>query len=106
MITLKIPSKNSEIELTDTDLGPMTWDDANLASEKAGDGWRLPTTLELDTMCKELHQKGSGNFSPVNYWASTTSTLFNKMGAYNFERATPFADYVKEEFMVRLVRDI
>jgi len=49
MITLKMPSKNSKIELTDTDLGPMTWDDANLASEKAGDGWRLPTTLELDT---------------------------------------------------------
>jgi hypothetical protein len=106
MITLTIPTKNTKIEIAINDLGPLTWGDANSAAENAGDGWRLPTTLELDTICKEIYNKGEGDFSPNNYWSGTASTLFNKMGAYNFERATPFADYVREEFLVRLVRDI
>jgi hypothetical protein len=106
MITISIPTKNTKIEIAESDLGPMTWDEANSACESTGDGWRLPTTLELDTMCKEIHKKGDGNFSPTNYWSGTSSTLFNKMGAYNFERSAPFADHVKEEYHVRLVREI
>jgi hypothetical protein len=106
MITISIPTKNTKIEIAESDLGPMTWDDAKSTSEKQGDGWRLPTTLELDTICKEIHQKGKGDFSPSNYWSGTTSTLFNKMGVYDFERAIAFADFVKEEYFVRLVKDI
>jgi hypothetical protein len=106
MLTVTITSKNLKIEIADSDLGSMTWEDAKTASENAGDGWRLPTTLELDTICKEIHKKGNGNFASSNYWSGTTSTLYNKMGAYNFERSTHFADYVKEEYLVRLVRDL
>ena len=106
MFRITHPTTKVVIEIAENDLDAMSWEDADNACKALGEGWRLPTTLELDTICKEIHKKGEGNFSSNNYWSGTASTLFNKMGAYNFERTTPFADYVKEEFLVRLVRDI
>jgi len=106
MLTIIHPTTKAVIEIAEKDLEPMTWDDADKASKSHGEGWRLPSTLELDTMCKNLHSNGEGNFSNTDYWGGTASSLFMKMGAYNFERSTPFAGNVGEKYNVRLVKEV
>ena len=106
MFKITHPTTKVVIEIAENDLEPMTWEDADNACNSLGEGWRLPTTLELDTMCKNLHASGEGDFSNSNYWSGTTSTLFKKMGAYNFERASPFADFIGEKYFVRPVREV
>ena len=106
MCKLSHPTTKVIIEIAENDLEPMSWDDADKACKTYGEGWRLPTTLELDTMCKNLHSNGEGDFSSTDYWSGTASTLFMKMGAYNFERSTPFAGNIGEKYVVRLVREV
>ena len=106
MFKITHPTTKIEIEIAENDLESMSWEDAEKACEALGAGWRLPTTLELDTMYKNLHINGKGNFSNVDYWSGTASTLYMKMGAYNFEDSTPFAGNVGEKFAVRPVREV
>lgn len=106
MFKITHPTTKIEIEVAENDLGLMSWEDADKACKANGEGWRLPTTLELDTMCKNLHANGEGNFSNTDYWGGTASTLFMKMGAYNFERSTPFAGNIGEKYAVRPVREV
>lgn len=105
MFKITHPTTKIEIEVTENDLGLMSWEDADKACKAHGEGWRLPTTLELDTMCINLHTNGEGNFSNTDYWSGASSTLFMKMGAYNFERSTPFVGNMGEKYAVRLVRE-
>jgi hypothetical protein len=46
----------------------MTWADAKKACEGLGDGWRLPTKDELNSMY--INRNEIGGFSPVAYWSS------------------------------------
>ena len=49
----------------------MIWDDAKKACEALGDGWRLPTKKELNTLYKK-HRGTLGGFEEENtYWSST-----------------------------------
>jgi CxxC motif-containing protein len=58
----------------------MTWDEANSACVKLGEGWRLPNLDELQKMSKELYECNMGNFqsrylseySPA-YWSNCPS---------------------------------
>ena len=40
----------------------MTWDEANSACVKLGEGWRLPRLKELQIMSRELYECNIGNF--------------------------------------------
>jgi len=56
-------------EVYPNDLGQMTWDNAMNACDGLGDGWRLPTRLELLLM--HINQDGLGGFADSYYWSST-----------------------------------
>ena len=58
-----------------TDLGEMNWDDAMKACADLGDGWRLPTRLELLLMYN--NQDELGGFAFNYYWSSTEFDYFN-----------------------------
>ena len=56
-------------EVYPNDLGEMTWNDAMKACADLGDGWRLPTRLELLLM--HINQDGLGGFANNYYWSSS-----------------------------------
>jgi hypothetical protein len=47
----------------------MEWIEAKEACNALGDGWRLPTKEELNTLYQ--NRKNIGGFDSVNYWSST-----------------------------------
>jgi len=55
-------------EVYPDDLGQMDWKDAMKACADLGDGWRLPTRLELLLM---YNQEDHGGFANLYYWSST-----------------------------------
>jgi len=80
--------KKINLEVMKTDLGEMTWDDANKACEKLGEGWRLPTIDELQKIYK-LKNK-IGGFKDDRYWSSTEGTNDNtKHKAFGIGRTNP-----------------
>lgn len=52
-----------------TELGKMNWKDAMKACAELGDGWRLPTRVELLLMYENKDMVGG--FANINYWSST-----------------------------------
>ena len=52
-----------------TELGEMEWDDAMKACAALGDGWRLPTRVELLLMYE--NKDVVGGFASNGYWSST-----------------------------------
>jgi hypothetical protein len=70
-------SKKHKLQVALDDLeSPLKWDEISDALREwkmgKGDGWRLPTIVELELIYRGLHLKSIGNFSPENYWSSTT----------------------------------
>jgi hypothetical protein len=62
--------KELGIEVMTKDLGwRMTWNEAIKACADLGDGWRLPTKIELAIMCEK--QNLIGGFKVLGYWSST-----------------------------------
>lgn len=65
----------------------MDWEDANVACRSLGNGWRLPTKLELNLMYKQLYLKGLGAFRVGDryayYWSSEERDSY-KSKAYFF----------------------
>jgi hypothetical protein len=106
MLTIIHPKTKVTIEVADNDLEPMAWEDAEKACESYGNGWRLPTTLELDSICKNLHSNNEGNFLNTDYWSCTHSELYMRKGAYNFDRSTPFGSNINNIHSVRPVREL
>jgi hypothetical protein len=47
----------------------LDWDSANIACQSLGDGWRLPTKDELNTLYK--NKTKIGGFFKQSYWSST-----------------------------------
>lgn len=58
----------------------MMWDDANKTCAALGDGWRLPTKDELDTMY--INKDKIGGFSNNFYWSSKESD--NYLACYQY----------------------
>ena len=56
-------------EVYPTDLEKMNWDEAMKACADLGDGWRLPTRLELLLMYN--NQDKLGGFANNYYWSSS-----------------------------------
>ena len=90
-------------EVYPTDLGKMKWNEAKKACTDLGDGWRLPTRLELLLMYN--NQDELGGFASSNYRSSTeygngTAWIQNFFNGYQ--------DYLDKDVngYVRAVRDI
>ena len=67
---------NERLEIAPKDLDEkMSLEDAKKSCESLGNGWRLPTMIELKIMYNELHLKGKGNFKQDIYWSDYSSTI-------------------------------
>ena len=62
-------------EVYPTDLGKMNWDEAMKACADLGDGWRLPTRLEL--LLIHNNQDELDSFALSYYWSSMEFGNFN-----------------------------
>ena len=86
-------------EVYPNDLGQMTWDDAMKTCADLGDGWRLPTRLELLLMYNNQYELGGfafgyylssagygNNYAWVQDFNFGDQNLLNK-NSYNYVRA-------------------
>ena len=72
-LEIKSPTSGKQILLAENDFSnKLTWDEAKVACENMGPGWRLPTVEELIEMYKSIHLKGKGNFKPSKYWSNVS----------------------------------
>lgn len=104
--------KNNEdgiiAHLKDTE--PMTWNDAMKIHEKLGEGWRLPTLVELKKMHKNIGQgaNNSGKFTDGLYWSATPYDS-NQARLIRFKDGNTTFHYNSigtfRKFPVRAVRD-
>jgi hypothetical protein len=95
--------KKINLEVMKTDLGKMTWVDANKACEKLGEGWRLPTIDELKKIYS-LKDK-IGGFNNDYYW-SITETEFTLALYFNFFNGTEKDSKEDSTGYVRAVRTL
>ena len=81
-------------------LGEMNWEDAKRACEALGEGWRLPTIIELSILYSQKSKDDK-----TYYWSSTE---YNATFAFFFSFLDGYANYFRKgnTLSVRRVRDI
>ena len=89
-------------EVYPTDLEKMNWDEAMKACADLGDGWRLPTRLELLLMYN--NQDKLGGFANNYYWSSTEFDSFNAW-IQGFYLGFQTKYFKSTNYYVRAVRD-
>lgn len=89
-----VPIKIENLEVAQYDFpNKMNWYVANRAFHKLGDGWRLPTKDELNTLYQ--NKTAIGGFENDFYWSSTQS--INLVTAWYQDFAIGFqGDYGKD----------
>ena len=60
----------------------MNWNDAKVACNRLGSGWRLPTKEELNTLY--LNKDKIGGFAGSYYWSSTEGSSFSFYAWYQY----------------------
>ena len=65
------------------ELGKMTWEEAKGACASLGEGWRLPTRVELLLMYE--NKDVVGGFANANYWSSTEDNNYNAWKQYFYD---------------------
>jgi len=86
-----------------TDLGKMDWEDAKKACADLGDGWRLPTRLELLLMYN--NQDELGGFANNYYWSSTEYSNYGFAWLQYFYNGRQYGSNKTSKDSVRAVRD-
>jgi hypothetical protein len=92
------------IEIAESNIGPMAWDEAVKACKALGDGWRLPTKEELDWMYQ--HKDEIGGFGSGWLWSSSQD--YNGSGAWIQRFSVGYQDYYYKfsGYAVRACRDV
>ena len=98
------PIKIDNLEVAQYDFpDKIKWHDANKACAALGDGWRLPTKDELNTLYQNKNE--IGNFSGDNqYWSSTESWYGGKMWLQYFDDGSQKFNDKYYPYYVRAVR--
>ena len=96
-------SESFSFEIYPTDLGEMNWDDAMKACADLGDGWRLPTRLELLLMYN--NQDELGGFAFNYYWSSTENDNYHAW-KQSFSNGNQSNNVKNFTFYVRAIRTI
>ncbi len=87
--TIENPMTGESILIAKSDFSnTMSWAEANKACEDLGNGWRLPTKIELNEMKK--NKDVIGGFGEVSYYWSSTQT-----GNGHFERIQFVSDDIE-----------
>ena len=63
-------NKQFNFEVHPLELGKMDWEDAKEACAKLGEGWRLPTRVEL-VILYEIKDSINNLYKDATYWSST-----------------------------------
>lgn len=85
MLTIEHPLTGAKLQVANRDFSEkMTWEEARRACRELGNGWRLPTKLEIEAMYEQLHKKGQGGFKEACYWSSNENENGNAW-AFNFD---------------------
>jgi hypothetical protein len=95
------------LEVAKEDLGTLSFNVASLKAEAIGDGWRIPTIVELEYLYN-LSKIGLLSFKPERYWSSSVPAEGNAIERYclffNNGWRTGFTKF--NTFRIRLVRDL
>jgi hypothetical protein len=68
---LLIDVNGKKLEVSKNNLGKMSRDEAIIACQSLGAGWRLPTIDELRSMHFQLNIDAKGNFGSDYYWSES-----------------------------------
>ena len=105
--TTTIPFEGKSLEVLLSDLpGTMNLKQAIEACGKLGEGWRLPTTDELEVLYKNLHLKGKGKFSKDEYYWSSSHTPDGFKVTYSFPDDRTYIDTEDGLNKVRAIRNV
>lgn len=104
------PSGTSGKIAAPKDAGPMPWEEANAIHNELGEGWRLPTLDELQTIYRTIGQgaSNSGQFADELYWSATPYDTHQARllrfsdgnASYHYNRRL-----AERKFHVRAIRD-
>lgn len=92
-LTIEVNGQTLEVAPPDKEF-VSTWHDATAELKKRlGEGWRLPTRVELYAMYEQLHKKGLGGFAAYTaaYWSS--SEAFSYWSSSEDRYLTAWAQY-------------
>jgi hypothetical protein len=98
-----ILEQHLKFEVYPKDLGQHNWEDAKKVCEDLGDGWRIPTILELNIM--RFNRGNVNGFTDEYYWSSNeinNNYVWSKFFANGGEYYTSKDD----TGYVRAVRDV
>ena len=70
---VKMTIKEQNLEWGATSEEELNWDEAKEWCKKQGEGWRLPTRLEL----LEAYEQKIKGFATSNYWSSTEGSSYH-----------------------------
>jgi len=98
-----ILKKTLHFEVYCEDLEPSNWTNAMKLCSKLGDGWRLPTILELQLMYE--NKDLIGNLKDTAYWSSTEYNA-NYVWYFLFYPGNPYINDKSNANYVRAVRSI
>ena len=104
---VKMTIKEQNLEWGATSEEELNWDEAREWCKKQGEGWRLPTRLEL-LEAYEQKIKGfatSNCFATSNYWSSTESHSYSAW-SQNFLNGSQDSNYKNYNYYVRCIRSI
>ena len=101
--TIGNPTRIGSLEVAQFDFPKrMNWHDAKKACAKLGNGWRLPTKMELSQLYQ--NQVKIGGFSTSYYWSSTETDIENAW-RHNFSPGmSGFVANKGNEYFVRAVK--
>jgi hypothetical protein len=111
ILTIKNPETGKTIEIYENDFDTtLGWEEAHTKCKELGEGWRLPTLIELDAIYEELHEKGKGNFKRLDYWSSDDFDDEDTAWTFNFKNGTNGINDTEDtkksnKYYVRAVRE-
>jgi hypothetical protein len=113
MLTIEHPITGEKLQIANMDfLDKMSWPKAKAECRALGNGWRLPSMEELESIFNALHKNGMGNFKMDIYW-SNSAFYTNQAHGFDFDfkcilpgsggRQVP---HISEEHFARAVRSL
>ena len=101
MITKQEYTTIDNLDIYPYDINRLNWNDGVRACEFLGNGWRLPTKNELNSIY--INKAMIGGFASDNYWSSSKTDTNNAWTQY-FGNGAQGTYYETNSFYVRPVR--